>query len=159
MSNYDSLLAEAEAFDGETDIPDEVFEEAFQMLDKKRKLPAEENTDQPIDEKRQIKSPSFLADFFSPSNENVSRNSNAGAGAHVVIQAADIIGSRCYKCNQAGHYGKECTMAVNASTTPLLTINNATTGPDCDCALPSIQRTTIKEGPNKDRKFWVRIFY
>jgi hypothetical protein len=160
MSDFDALVAEAEGFeDGFVDVPDDFLDNTssqshepnHQSESTKKRHPLTDIGSQ--SEKKQKQSFGFLADYFSHPGEGASNKNYLTKNDENVDQQKSS--QRCYKCNLEGHWAKDCT-AKNALSEGMKA-SSTNDAPPCDCGMAALQKTVLKDGPNKDRKFWVRL--
>ena len=138
MGDFDDLIDDAENFHGEElaeeDVDDYFVAEHKIAVTAKKRAVDDENDDNchsasSIGKKAKI--PGCLADYFidtaEPFQSNGQQSSNTSSIEQKVVYTADSA----------------------------ITKQNAS--PLCFCGISSMSKTTLKEGQNKNRMFWVRI--
>ena len=143
MGDFDDLVDDAENFRGEEEDVDDYFvaEHKVAITTKKRSVD-DENDDSHSAPSigKKAKPPGCLADYFidtaEPFQSNGQLSSSTSSIEQKVVYTAD----------------------------PAFTDQNSSKDsddgekrPQCFCGLSSMSKTTLKEGPNKNRMFWVRI--
>jgi hypothetical protein len=140
MSDFD-LLNDAENFEDEyeePDIPDDFLEP--KEIESKKRVFDNDNSNESSD--KRVKPASCLADYFVDNNlsqltqstDNSSKKSSQGGNDDFTKQS---------------NYGTDKNANSNAGG------DTKEKGPLCSCGTSSTSKTTLKDGPNKDRKFWV----
>ena len=134
MGDFDSLIADAENFQEEEDVDDDFVAEYNNDINNRKRAPeVVEN----VDSIKKMKTPACLADYF--------------------IETAESGGTKSVKhnINNAQPYSARENGTESHSTNQDASVNTA--GPNCMCGISTISKTTLKEGPNKNRTFWVRL--
>jgi hypothetical protein len=139
MSDFD-LLNDAENFEDECeepDVPDDFLpkeiESKKRVLDNDNSSESNRNTG---NDKR-VKPAGCLSDYFVDNNVSQLTQKSSQGGNNDFTKQSD------YGANKNG----------NGNTSENTMVEEK--GPLCACGTSSISKTTFKDGPNKDRKFWV----
>ena len=135
MSDFNDLVDDAENF-AEEDNVDDYYPAEFSIASDNNKRANDDNF-QPSN--KRTKPVTHLADYFSESSNT--RDVKVPDFEEKKIKASEI----SYNQN---NYGVSLTTDENNSS--------KSTGPNCLCGIVSVSKTTLKEGPNKNRLFWVR---
>lgn len=168
MADFDDLINDAENFENdyndEPDIPDEFLQEKV-IESKKRVLENDQSHSNETD--KRVKPAGCLADYFvnnnqSPSNDNGSKTvKNSNQQSNYSNQQSNYSNQQSNNTNQQSKGNHDNSQQSNYGTNTNTSVNNnesATVeekGPLCACGMKSVSKTTFKEGPNKDRKFWI----
>ena len=152
MGDFDDLIDDAENFHGEElaeeDVDDYFVAEHKIAVTAKKRAVDDENDDNchsasSIGKKAKI--PGCLADYFidtaEPFQSNGQQSSNTSSIEQKVVYTAD---SAITKQNASQNSDDDG-------------INFGEKRPLCFCGISSMSKTTLKEGQNKNRMFWVRI--
>jgi hypothetical protein len=156
MSDFDDLLADAENFQEEEDFSgyDDFAADSSENQSKKRTLVVAKDAtnldrDNPVE--KRIKTNGCLADYFIDSDKPATDTGNRATTSVTENNNYSQKGGNSHNYSQnAPKLGRERTVVNNNS------IVVEEKGPMCMCGISSISKTTLKEGPNKNRKFWVR---
>lgn len=135
MSDFNDLVDDAENFADEENV-DDYYPAEFRSAANKNKRANDDDVQ--LSSKR-IKPPAHLADYFSEISE--SRQEKAPNLEEEKMKASE----NSYAQNNYG--GSQPTNENHSSQSK---------GPNCLCGIGSVSKTTLKEGPNKNRMFWVR---
>ena len=134
MADFDSLLEDAENFQEEEDVDDDFAAEYNNEMNSKKRAADEE---MPSESVKKMKTPACLADYFI---ETVKPES-AKSDTHNVNNAQP------YTVVEKNVEARSINQDASADIA----------GPNCMCGISTVSKTTLKEGPNKNRTFWVRI--
>ena len=134
MADFDSLIDDAENFQEEEDVDDDFAAEYNNEMNNKKRAADIDTQPESI---KKMKTPACLADYFVETVKPESTKSDAHNvnNAQPYLVADKNVESR----------------SINQDTSV------DTAGPNCMCGISTVSKTTLKEGPNKNRTFWVRI--
>ena len=157
MCDFDDLLNDAENFQAEEENYDDYdggYEETVPehkaatekvavaaVANKKRTLNEENDFVPDAADVKKTKPPACFADYFVNTSEPFKNDSKA-ANKPSESYSSDRISDK-NSSSQSGSQNSNDDNAVEEK------------GPPCKCGIPSQSKTTLKEGPNKNRKFWV----
>ena len=133
MADFDSLIEDAENFQEEEDVDDDFAAEYNNEMNSKKRAA---DVDTQLDNIKKIKTPACLADYFVETVKPESTKSDARS----------INNSQPYSVTERNLASRSTSQDASGDTT----------GPNCMCGISAISKTTLKEGPNKNRTFWVR---
>lgn len=131
MCDFDNLLEDAENFQEEEDVDDDFVAEFNQVNNKKRALVDVDSIDV-----KKAKAPGYLADYFVDTVESVNPKASASG---------------------KGSYSDFSNKREGSSQPSDNEVLASEKGPNCMCGIGSVSKTTLKEGPNKNRMFWVSL--
>jgi hypothetical protein len=136
MSDFDHLIEDAENFQEEEDVDDDFVTEYNNDVNNKKRLSVEVDS---VAVKK-VKTPGYLADYFLDTPESFAPKPNDSAKGNSG-QFSDG------RSNEGNSQPSERDGPASEK------------GPDCMCGIGSVSKTTLKEGPNKNRMFWVSLSY
>ena len=142
MCDFDDLINDAENYENEEEADDYFIAEYNAAAQtKKRTLDDANNSyDSQSAAEKKVKAPGCLADYFVDTNEPFPQNEPKTS-------------------NTSSERQNNASAATSASDYQKSSQDDAVVeekGPLCQCGISSMSKTTLKEGPNKNRKFWVR---
>jgi ribosomal protein S17E len=134
MSDFNDLVDDAENFADEENVDDYYPAEFSSAANNNKRA----NDDEVQLSSKRIKPPAHLADYFSETSE--SRQEKA-----LNLEEKMKASENSYAQNNHGR-----SQPTNEN------LSGQSKGPNCLCGIGSVSKTTLKEGPNKNRMFWVR---
>lgn len=135
MSEFNDLVDDAENFADEENVDDNYPAEFSSASNNNKRA----NDDEVQLSSKRVKPPAHLADYFAEIPE--SRQEKAQNLEEENMKAS--VNSYA----QTNHGGSQSTNENPSFQSK---------GPNCLCGIGSVSKTTLKEGPNKNRMFWVR---
>ena len=135
MSDFNDLVDDAENFEEEENV-DDYYPAEFSIAASSNKRANDDDYSQPNNKK--AKQVAHLAYYFSDTIE--SRHEKESKFEEKKMNSSET------SYNQNNYGVSQSTDDKNS---------NQSRGPNCLCGSVSVSKTTLKEGPNKNRLFWV----
>jgi hypothetical protein len=134
MSDFDHLIEDAENFQEEEDVDDDFVTEYNNDVNNKKRP----SVDVDSVAVKKVKTPGYLADYFVDAPVSFDPKPN-----DLVKGNANHISDN--RSNEGNSQPSERDAPASEK------------GPNCICGIGSVSKTTLKEGPNKNRMFWVSL--
>lgn len=131
MSDFDHLIEDAENFQDEEDVDDDFVTEYNNEVNNKKRA----SVDVESVAVKKAKPPGYLADYFVDNPVSSVPKPNDSVKGNF-SQSID---------NRSNEGNSQPTEPASEQ------------GPNCMCGIGSVSKTTLKEGPNKNRMFWVSV--
>lgn len=134
MSDFDHLIEDAENFQEEEDVDDDFVAEYNNEVNNKKRASVEVDS---VAVKK-AKPPGYLADYFVDTPQSFAPKPNDSVKGN-------------YSQFSENRSNEGNSQPVEREAPP------SEKGPNCMCGIGSVSKTTLKEGPNKNRMFWVSV--